>query len=505
MCIIFWSLLGEIGVSNEWKKSKTVTSYQYVKRYFENRHQKVKYENFATDTDNKFLCLAFGFCSITFFPWTQAQDPLTTVYQWGNLEFDYPSEDARQQAITSGEFVPANGAPIDVDVYYKGNHNKVFVSIPRFQNGIPATFGTVTNRLHNGNPIIAPFPSWSWHTNSEECAQDRLISVFRFKIDECKRLWLLDTGRIGNKQLCSPQILAFDLQTNNLIHRYEIPKDQIESTSILVTPVVDVRNPKDGCYDTFVYVADCQAFSIIVHDVQQGTSWKIIDKTFYPNPAFGTYKISGYSFDLMDGLLGMELSPLRPNQDRILYYHAMSSGTEQWVYTSHLRNKTMYIDNPSPAPELFNVYSGQRHTQSPAMAIDRNGIAYFGLASDLSMNCWNTATEYGRNNIGEVARDPVRLQFASGVKVITNKLGKQELWFVTMRFQRMATGTLDVSDKNFRIIAGKIDDLTKGSKCYGRPSSQYGYGSGHTHSHGGGYGYARDNKRDGDSVMFPSN
>ncbi|KAK4874683.1 hypothetical protein RN001_014043 [Aquatica leii] len=458
---------------------------------------------------SKWLCLTFGLCSITILPKTRAQDPLTTLYQWGNLEYDYPNESERQHAIDSGEFVPENGAPIDVDMYYSaGNHHKVFVSIPRFQNGIPATFGTITNRVHNGNPIIAPFPAWSWHRNSEACARDRLVSVFRFKIDECQRLWLLDTGRIGSHQLCPPQILAFDLKTNNLIHRYEIPKDQLESTSILVTPIVDVRNPHEGCYDTFVYAADCQAFALIVHDAQKGTSWKIVDKTMYPNPFFGNYNFAGYTFDLMDGVLGMDLSPYVPGKDRILYYHALSSGSEQWVYTSHLRNQSMFVDNPSPAPEIFHVYPGQRHTQSAAMAIDKNGIAYFGLVSDLSMNCWNTGTEYGPSNIGQIARDPVRLQFPSGVKVITNKAGKQELWFVTMRFQRMATGTLDTTDKNFRIMVGKIDDFSKGSRCVGRPSSHhhnhYGlYGSSHSHSHGGGYGYDRTSKKS-ESLQFPS-
>ncbi|KAB0793471.1 hypothetical protein PPYR_13091 [Photinus pyralis] len=449
-------------------------------------------------TETKWLCIIFGLCHVSLFPQTDAEGQVTAVYQWTNLEYDYPSESARRQAINSKEFVPENGFPIDVDVHYTKNKNKIFVTVPRFQNGIPATLGLITPRSYNGNPVLAPYPSWSWHQNLKRCPRDRIVSVFRVKIDECQRLWIIDDGRMEDQRVCPPQILAFDLKTDQLVHRYEIPGDLLQSNSILVNIVPDVRDPRGSCVDTFVYVADCQAMALIVHDVQRGTSWRIIDKTFYPNPFFGTYNIAGQSFDIMDGLMGLDLSPYKPGQDRILYYHAMSSGSEQWVYTSYIRNQSMFLQDTSPAPEIFHVYSGQRQSQVPGMAIDRNGIAYFGLASDLSMNCWNTAVEYGTNNIGVLAQDNIALQFPSNVKVITNLLDKQELWFITMRFQRVATGTLNFSETNFRVMAGKLDDLLKGSKCLSRPSSS------HSHHYGGGYGYGRHSKRETGGIRFPS-
>lgn len=74
------------------------------------------------------------------------------------------------------------------------------------------------------------------------------------------------------------------------MYRYEIPRDQYESRSIFVTPVVDVR---DSCQDVFVYAADCQTYAIIVYDVKNGESWQVIDKTMYPYPNFGTFDILG--------------------------------------------------------------------------------------------------------------------------------------------------------------------------------------------------------------------
>lgn len=184
-----------------------------------------------------------------------------------------------------------------------------------------------------------------------------------------------------------------------------------------MTPIVDVRDPQGRCKDTFVYVADCQTFSIIVYDVRRHISWRATDKTMYPYPDSGTFDIQGESFDLMDGVLGMALSPFVDGDDRKLYFHAMSSETENWVYTSDLRNRTRFQHDPSSSPEIFHAYKGRRSSQSAAEAIDANGIAFFGTMHDTSINCWNTATEYGPENIDVIAQDPRTLQFASGLKV----------------------------------------------------------------------------------------
>lgn len=142
---------------------------------------------------------------------------------------------------------------------------------------------------------------------------------------------------------------------NEILHRYEIPSEQLEDRSILVTPIVDVRDPQGRCKDTFVYIADCQTFSIIVYDVRKRISWRASDKTMYPFPTSGTYDIQGESFDLMDGVLGMALSPYSPGEDRKLFFHAMSSKTENWVYTSDLRNRSRFQHDPTSSPEIFHV------------------------------------------------------------------------------------------------------------------------------------------------------
>lgn len=77
-----------------------------------------------------------------------------------------------------------------------------------------------------------------------------------------------------------------------MLHRYEIPLSQVKSTTILVTPVVDVRDP-GTCSKTFVYCADVTGFGLIVFDLSKMTSWRVTNKLFYPVPDYGTFTIVG--------------------------------------------------------------------------------------------------------------------------------------------------------------------------------------------------------------------
>lgn len=70
-------------------------------------------------------------------------------------------------------------------VYCAGKINKIFITSPRNQPGVPVTFGTVTNHIYKGNPLIRPYPSWEWHQNPQQCSQDRLVSVYRVAVSYC--------------------------------------------------------------------------------------------------------------------------------------------------------------------------------------------------------------------------------------------------------------------------------------------------------------------------------
>lgn len=60
-------------------------------------------------------------------------------------------------------------------------------------------------------------------------------------VDECDRLWVVDSGMtdlLGSPQVIqSPAVLVFDLNTNKLLKRFEIPKNQIKAGSFFVNVV----------------------------------------------------------------------------------------------------------------------------------------------------------------------------------------------------------------------------------------------------------------------------
>ncbi|RLU26490.1 hypothetical protein DMN91_000286 [Ooceraea biroi] len=393
---------------------------------------------------------------------------LKGIYSWKALEFAFPNYHARELAIRDGRFIPGAPIPIDVDFYHRARHGSVvFISIPRFQNGIPVTLGYVTDSVSaDGNPIIAPYPNWEWNQLGH-C--DAITSVYRMQVDSCDRLWVLDTGKLGDKQVCRPQLLSFSLLTNKLLSQYKFPRDQFKEESLFVTLSVDIRGTGDNCRDAFVYIADVTEYGLLVYDHHNSRSWRITNNLFYPYPPHGTFHIKGDTFDLMDGILGLALSPIKEDGDRILYFHSLASRVESWVPTSVIRNYSLFHEHSDAVPRSFHTFVMERSSQSAAEAMDNNGVLFFGLLSDLAIGCWNSIThpEYGGTNTEFVIVEPNTLQFPSGLKIITAKNGRQEMWVLTSSFQKYMADTMSSNETNFRIQAGYVDELIRGTKCNG--------------------------------------
>lgn len=67
--------------------------------------------------------------------------------------------------------------------------------------------------------------------------------------------------------------------------------------------------------------------------------------------------------------------------------------------------------------------------------MDRNGNLFFGLLDPISIACWNSKKAYNKANIRYLVRNDETLQFVSGMKIVINTAGDEELWFVTNRLQ----------------------------------------------------------------------
>lgn len=95
--------------------------------------------------------------------------------------------------------------------------------------------------------------------------------MFRVQADSCGRLWVLDSGQIdvstNPTQICPPQIFIFDLESDSLLLRYELPEAFIKQDSLYSNIIVDIR---DGdCEDVHAYLADVWRFGLVVFSLQK--------------------------------------------------------------------------------------------------------------------------------------------------------------------------------------------------------------------------------------------
>lgn len=120
--------------------------------------------------------------------------------------------------------------------------------------------------------------------------------------------------------------------------------------------------------------------------------------------------------------------------DRSLYFHALASNTENRVPLNVLNNATAWEQNAESYSTEFQEL-GTRQSQAIAQAMDSNGNLFFGLEDPIAIGCWDFERPFTRDNMRIVAQNDQTLQFVSGMKVILNKKGKEELWSLSCRFQ----------------------------------------------------------------------
>lgn len=107
----------------------------------------------------------------------------------------------------------------------------------------------------------------------------------------------------------------------------------------------------------------------------------------------------------------------------------------------------------------------KRASQAGVQATSRRGVIFFQLVQLTAVACWNIEKPFTPENVVIIAQDELTLQYVSGIKVITNIRGEEELWFNTNRLQKTINMTLKPSEVNFRLIRGKVDDIIRGTNC----------------------------------------
>lgn len=244
-------------------------------------------------------------------------------------------------------------------------------------------------------------------------------------------MWVIDSSRDNGETKCPPQLLLFDLNTDQIIHRYRFNTDiNIPRASLFITPIVDVRDPppRGSCRRAMVYVADVSFHGLVVYDFMQNKAWRIENTFMYPDPNYGFHTLAGESFILMDGIFGMS------TDKENLYFHPLSSATEYAVPLKVIDNSTLFERNIESMPEAFRPL-GKRSSPCAASAIDDNNNIYCVTFNPIELISWNVNSPYDSKNIKKLPIRSEELQFVSGMKVVRNHQGNEELWMISIRYQ----------------------------------------------------------------------
>ncbi|KAG6442337.1 hypothetical protein O3G_MSEX002308 [Manduca sexta] len=386
--------------------------------------------------------------------------PFSTLYKWKLVDYEFPSARLRRHAINTGKFVTQNVLPLGLEVW----GSRVFVTVPSWRRGVPATLATVPRAGGLASPPLRPYPDWSYHrafSDGNNCSG--LISVFRVNADPCGRLWVLDSGQIDSQdrpqQICPPSIVVFDLHTDTLIARYPIPDKYVLQDCLYANIIVDTR--KEDCSDLHVYVADTWRFGLLVFRESDESFWRFTNPLFYPDPLASNFTLHGTNFQWADGIFGLALTPLDKNDDRLLFFHSLASYREFYVPTSVLRDESRVNDSATQ----FNLVGESRglYGQSSASAIDNRGVMFYGLVSRDSIGCWDSKKPYLKKTLGVVAMDSDTLVFPNDIKI--DQEGDQSVWVISNRLPMFQAGTLSPNEFNYRIMYASAEEAVRGTVC----------------------------------------
>ncbi|XP_055294951.1 protein yellow [Sitodiplosis mosellana] len=419
------------------------------------------------------LCIQNGFSA-----------KLEERFHWKEVSYAWPSDAAKEEAIKSGRYQSENNLPLGLEVW----KSKLFITVPRWKSGVASSLNYVDIESKESSPALIPYPSWEVNsldsdgtvttaettggrTNAPKATvvdgqladNSSIISTFRIRVDECDRLWVMDTGLadiLGNpKQIAQPALVIFDLNTNKLIKRYTIPPAHIKDDTFFANVMVDA--PKNGCEDAFAYIPDLGAYGTVVYSYKADKSWRVRHNFFYFDPVNGDYNVGGVNFQWTDGVFSMALGEQTEQGTRTVYFHALSSTKEFSVPNYVLQNKTRALSSESYYDYSFIGDRGPNGQSTAEFFDEKTKTLIYTQVNKDGIGCWNTSKPYTPDTQGIIDSDSDALVFPNDLKIDRNG----NVWVLSDRLPVFIYKKLNPNEFNYRILTGKVSELILGTPC----------------------------------------
>ena len=272
---------------------------------------------------------------------------------------------------------------------------RVFINF--HPEGNPASMKVA--ELINGKPV--PFPNAEFQ-QSRGWGQPYFDTVFSLRIDKQNQLWTLDPGYHG---LRTPRLLAFDLDSRQLAHQWDMPSD----VAGLGSYVQDFQVSSDG---RFVFLADLSATllhpALISYDVRLKEGRRVLESE--PPVSPGNYQIlaHGHEMTFLRGFYKMH-----PGVDSIVLDYR-----DVWVYFGPMSHETLFRV-PSEDLRVASRANVSKHVEKfgPKPQSD-------GLTMDSENSVYITDVEHGaisvlnqKRELRTLLRDEKRIRWPDGMSL----------------------------------------------------------------------------------------
>jgi sugar lactone lactonase YvrE len=217
--------------------------------------------------------------------------------------------------------------------------------------------------LVGGEPV--PFPSAEFQQAAD--GEPHFQTILSIRVDRQNRLWVLDYASFGRGQ---PRLLAFDVDSRELVHRYDFPSSVAGLLSMLNDFQVDPTGET-------IYIAETspirQTPALIVYDVVKKASRRLLHS--HPSVRARDYVIQAPGRDMV--VYG--LVTLRIGVDSI----ALDRGGE-WLYYGPVNGDRLFriatqdLKNAALGPEALaaRVEDYAAKTLSDGLTTDMRGNVY---------------------------------------------------------------------------------------------------------------------------------
>ena len=229
--------------------------------------------------------------------------------------------------------------------------------------------------LVDGKPV--PYPNLEFQSEREG-GKPYFDQIFNVRIDRQNRLWTLDHGFHGLRQ---PRLLAFDLNTNQLVHQFDFPSEIAGWGSYIQDMQIDSKGEK-------IYIADIGVMAkkpaIIIYDTRAKTARRVLERDASVTEQDWEINSEGRKMYPLFGLFWMHpaLDPIAlDKRDDRLYFGAMASDTLYRAKTSDLNDAALDQTNLSKRVEVY-----AKKSQCDGLTVDAEDNIYVTSVEDGAIN-----------------------------------------------------------------------------------------------------------------------